>query len=116
MVKFISNFKITDTERQRQLKTKSTGYHAIAAKSTVVNAKTNNNSNNNGTQTLYHCWTHGAGPNANHTLQTCNVPAATIFNMIGGNITIHQLLGKQLEFDEQQKKVTLNTTTTSPPK
>jgi hypothetical protein len=117
MVNFTSDFKIADAERIRQLTTKAAGYHNTAAKATTTNTNANNTNNTN---TLYYCWSHGAGPNANHTSQTCNAPApdhrheATICNMLGGNNMIHRQRGELPVFVRPPRKTPTATATTPP--
>jgi hypothetical protein len=85
MVNFISVFKKADAKRQRQLTTKSAGYHHIAAETTTTS---DINTTSNTSTALFYCWTHGAGPNANHKSHNCNMPApghrheATLTNML----------------------------------
>ena len=53
---------------------------------------------------LAYCWSHGAGPNHNHTSMTCtrkatgHQEAATITNMMGGNNTIRRKRGEKNTF------------------
>jgi hypothetical protein len=126
MVNFITDFKRADAERQRQLTTKSAGYHNVAAKTTMVqqpNTTNGNTTNANTITTLHYCWTHGAGPNPNHTSQTCIGPApghrheACLTNMLGGNNIIHRRRGETQVFVPPKRKATLPTPapTTSTP-
>jgi hypothetical protein len=97
MQNFISDFKLADAERQRQLTTKSAGYHNLAAKMTTT---PESNTTSTMTNTLYYCWTHGAGPNSKHTSSTCTAPTpghrheACLTNMLGGNNIIHRRRGE----------------------
>jgi hypothetical protein len=102
MTNFNADFKLADAERQRQLTTKSAGYHHVAARATrTADNNTVSTPINTDTPTaLYYCWTHGAGPNSGQTSQLCNMPApghrheASITNMLGGNNIIHQRRGE----------------------
>jgi hypothetical protein len=83
------DFTQADRERQRQLTTTTAGYHHAAVALAATNAPRANN-------TLYYCWSHGYGPNSDHTSTTCKFPApghrpdSTVQNMLGGCNYIHR--------------------------
>jgi hypothetical protein len=92
-------FTLADNERKRALTTRSAGYHQAA---TVSIAPTTVPDNNNIALAaaptpmvkietkIFYCWSHGLGPNKEHTSATCNAKqrghrdTATIYNMLGG--------------------------------
>jgi hypothetical protein len=113
MANFTKDFKQADAERQRQQTTKGAGYHQVAAAVSTVqgNAVNITTTDPRNATTLYYCWSHGAGPNSNHTSQTCNGPSpghrheATITNMMGGNNLIHRKRGEIQVFVPVPRKV-----------
>ena len=60
-------------------------------------------------ESYYYCWSHGYGPNRDHTSKNCRFPAsgqrydATTNNMLGGNNTIHRRRGEVPIFVKSNK-------------
>jgi hypothetical protein len=104
LINFTKDFRLADAERHRQLTTKTAGYHHQAAATTSnlipVALAAMVPSSNSAPGQLFYCWTHGAGPNPDHTSSTCKFPQgghrceATIVNMLGGNNIIHRKRGE----------------------
>jgi hypothetical protein len=103
------------------LTTKSAGYHhkaaaAIQDNNNLTLATGSARSKDNPT-TLYYCWTHGAGPNKDHTSATCKLPQtghrceATMVNMLGGNNLIHRRRGETQVFVPPPRRVMALATT-----
>ena len=111
-VNFKSHFNEADKERLRQLTTHGAGYLAKgeeaekppiqqAPETTPTKSSTKDYSAG---PSLYYCWSHGLGPNPNHTSATCRRQAAghrtdaTATNMMGGCNHIHRRRGEQAVF------------------
>jgi hypothetical protein len=97
MVNLRSHFKLAGAERQCLLTTKSAGYNNIATKQTTSMEPTHNTTAPN---TMYCCWSQGAGPSSKYTNESCLAPVpvhlhqAKITNMLGGNNIIHRCCGE----------------------
>jgi hypothetical protein len=110
-------FTRANKERLRAITSKSAGYHQTANNASdraplpnptkrqklnpnPASSKTGTTPNTN-TKTLYYCWSHGYGPNAEHTSGTCRTKApghraeATAYNMLGGCNVIHRRKGEK---------------------
>ena len=116
---FIPHFMEANKERKRQLTTRDLGYHAHVTDKTEgqegVSETTKAQASKKPSDAIegfYYCWSHGLGPNPNHTSTTCNKRAeghrtdATIKNMMGGCNMIHRRRGERAIFKPA------NTTTT----
>ena len=92
------NTHMTDAnkERLRSITSTQAGYSSNNA------TKTTKTINQTGDSiTLYYCWTHGYGPNANHTSATCknrhpkHRADSTVCNMLGGCNMVHRRKGER---------------------
>ena len=99
MANFHTHFDSANKERLRSITANDAGYGGAANQIKLpdkisITGTTKNN-------TLHYCWSHGAGPNANHTSKSCSRPCpghnkeATIFNMMGGCNRIHRRKGER---------------------
>jgi hypothetical protein len=84
-----TDFTMADKERLRTVTTKDLGFVA-------GNAQKVQNKENENTEGLYYCWTHGLSKSKIHTSVTCirkmkgHRDEATAFNMLGGNNRIRR--------------------------
>jgi hypothetical protein len=103
-----TDFTHADRERQRHLTSQSAGYHnsAVALQNIALSATTPPTTNSRTLAiaqkpTYHYCWSHGYGPNQDHTSASCKFPAvghrndATVLNMLGGCNIIHRKRGEQ---------------------
>jgi hypothetical protein len=101
-------FTIADNERKRALTSRSAGYHQ-AANVSIAPTATPNNKNivaiaatapKNKENKIFYCWSHGLGPNKEHTSASCTAKLrghrtdATVYNMLGGCNIIHRRRGE----------------------
>lgn len=97
-----THFNLADTERKRLLTTQTAGYHghAHAAVRNVAPSPPAAPPGLGIPTSLYYCWSHGLGPNAEHTSATCKFPVAnhrtdaTMYNMLGGCNVVHRRRGE----------------------
>jgi hypothetical protein len=84
-----TNFILANRERKRHQTTATAGYHTAAA-ALKISTKPPSATNS------FYCWSHGLGPNSEHTSKSCKFPSpghkeyATVDNMLGGCNTIHR--------------------------
>ena len=82
-------------EHLRTLTSTQAGYSNNATKTPKMIDQTSNNLH------LYYCWSHGYGPNANHTSATCknrhpkHRADSTVDNMLGGCPIVHCRKGER---------------------
>lgn len=119
MANFLSDFREAERERIRLSTTiKGAGYHhnaSMASKTAPQMAATTTQNPNPRGNTLHYCWTHGLGTNSSHESSTCKTPAeghraeATVFNMLGGNNTIHRQRGEKTILPARKEKALAST-------
>ena len=112
-----AHFKLADLERQRELTSKSAGYHGAAlahgtpkAESGALTASSTSTTSSTAPNIKY-CWTHGINANGatGHTSAECTRRAtghnldATIFNMLGGNNMSRRQRGEQAIYKPRGK-------------
>jgi hypothetical protein len=118
-----TDFTRANKERLRSLTATTAGYHQSANNASaraplpnptkrqkVVSTTTPPkpvNTPNAPTKQLYYCWSHGYGPNSEHTSSTCRTKApghradSTAYNMLGGCNVIHRRKGEQAVYVRQ---------------
>ncbi|CAB9528753.1 hypothetical protein SEMRO_2312_G322870.1 [Seminavis robusta] len=114
-----THFTEADKERRRILTSKEVGYANKAAAKQPANDKANIIMNGSGT-VMYYCWTHGLGPNSNHTSRDCTKKApghrseATGDDMLGGCCIIRRKAGERAVYRRPQRQERENDENTPP--
>ena len=110
-----TDFNFANKERRLQLTTADAGYHqANQAATPALPAAANGN-----TIPLYYCWSHGLGPNSDHTSMNCNTKQpghraeATADNMLGGCCIIHRRMGERAVYRRPDRPTRTETTVTA---
>ncbi|CAB9512292.1 hypothetical protein SEMRO_527_G160760.1 [Seminavis robusta] len=112
------HFTSADKERRRILTPKQVGY---ANKATEKPTKGTANKTQIGGIPMYYCWSHGQGPNSNHTSNTCTkkLPGhrdeATADDMLGGCCVIHRRAGEKAVYRRPQRPSRENEENQVPP-
>ncbi|CAB9511209.1 hypothetical protein SEMRO_474_G150160.1 [Seminavis robusta] len=104
-----THFTAADKERRRILTSKGMGYanKATEAKSNK-DPPASTKGDKNGVP-MYYCWSHGLGPNGNHTSASCSKPVtghrkdSTADNMLGGGCQIHRKAGERAIYRRPQR-------------
>ncbi|CAB9531556.1 hypothetical protein SEMRO_3674_G350170.1 [Seminavis robusta] len=110
MANLETDFTAADKERRRILTPKEVGYankvtDQAAKRPTATKAVTGGNG-----IPMYYCWSHGLGPNNNHTSGNCTKQAhghcndATADNMLGGCCIIRRRFGEKPIYKRPQRQ------------
>lgn len=106
----VTHMTAANKERLRELTSNQAGYSNNA----TTQAKSIHQKGND--ILLHYCWTHGLGPNANHTSATCknkhpkHKDNATVDNMMGGCNIIHRRKGERAIWTRPDKPPASNAT------
>ncbi|CAB9516873.1 hypothetical protein SEMRO_812_G206090.1 [Seminavis robusta] len=104
-----THFTAADKERRRILTSKGMGY---ANKATEAKSNKDSPASTKGDKNgvpMYYCWSHGLGPNGNHTSASCSKPVtghrkdSTADNMLGGCCQIHRKAGERAIYRRPQR-------------
>ena len=107
------HFNTADKERRRTMPT--AGEHGYANKAAANNKVDEESHKENippkkGIPNMFYCWTHGYGPNSNHTSKTCTHPQdghkmeATVDNMLGGCCVIKRRKNEKAIYRRPQRE------------
>ena len=118
----LTHFNAADKERRRSLTTSGTLGFANKATHKVeeeykenIPPKTGHGPATAKATTMFYCWTHGLGPNPNHTSSTCSnqqtghCTTATVDNMMGGCCIIKRRKNEKAIYKRPQRAPTPQT-------